>query len=40
LLRNGTMNISEIAEAVGFSSSSYLSKCFQDKYGCKPSEYK
>lgn len=40
LLRNGTMNISEIADAVGFSSSSYLSKCFQDKYGCKPSEYK
>jgi len=39
LLLEGTLNISEIADRVGFSSSSYLSKCFQERYGCKPSEY-
>lgn len=39
LLLEGTLNISEITDRVGFSSSSYLSKCFQERYGCKPSEY-
>ncbi|SES23812.1 helix-turn-helix domain-containing protein [Pedobacter rhizosphaerae] len=39
LLIQGQLNISQIADRVGFSSSSYLSKCFQDMYGCKPSEY-
>ena len=31
--------VTEIAERTGFSSSSYLSKCFQEMYGCRPSEY-
>lgn len=39
LLIEGEHNVSEIADQVGFSSSSYLSKCFQEKYGCKPSGY-
>jgi AraC-like DNA-binding protein/sugar lactone lactonase YvrE len=40
LLKRGNMSIGEIADAVGFCSSSYMSKCFQEKFGCKPSEYK
>lgn len=40
LIRHGSMSIGEIADAVGFCSSSYMSKCFQEKFGCKPSEYK
>jgi AraC-like DNA-binding protein/ligand-binding sensor domain-containing protein len=39
LILEGTFNISEITEKVGFSTSSYLSKCFQEMYGCRPSEY-
>lgn len=39
LLCEGQLSISEIAEQVGFSSASYLSKCFFEEYGCKPSEY-
>lgn len=33
------MSVSQVAELTGFSSSSYLSKCFQEMYGCRPSEY-
>lgn len=32
-------NISEIAFETGFSSPSYFTKCFQKKYGLKPSDY-
>lgn len=39
LILDGELSISEITERVGFSSSSYLSKCFQEMYGCRPSEY-
>lgn len=39
LLQEGGLNIADIAEKVGFSSSSYMSKCFQEMYGCRPSEY-
>ena len=39
LIRKGGMNMAEIAEQVGFSSASYMSKCFQEEFGCKPSEY-
>ncbi|MBX2951323.1 MAG: helix-turn-helix domain-containing protein [Leadbetterella sp.] len=39
LIIENELSIAEIAENVGFSSSSYLSKCFQQQYGCKPSEY-
>lgn len=39
LLQRGDMTVAEVAEATGFSSPSYFSKCFQKEYGCKPSEY-
>jgi hypothetical protein len=39
LILEGSLSITEIAERTGFSSSSYLSKCFQEIYGCRPSEY-
>jgi len=39
LILDGELSISEITERVGFSSPSYLSKCFQEMYGCRPSEY-
>ena len=39
LLKEGQLTVTEIAEATGFSSTSYMSKCFQERYGCRPSEY-
>ena len=39
LLKEGNLSISEIASRVGYSSSSYFSKHFQEAFGCKPSEY-
>ena len=39
LIMEGELSITEIAERVGFSSTSYMSKCFQQMYGCRPSEY-
>lgn len=39
LLLENELSITEIAETVGFSSTSYMSKCFQEMYGCRPSEY-
>lgn len=34
-----TMNVSQIAEQLGFSSVQYFSKCFKDAVGCSPSSY-
>lgn len=39
LLKESDMTITEIADATGFSTTSYMSKCFQERYGCRPSEY-
>lgn len=39
LLQENKLSISDIAMETGFSSSSYFSRCFQEMYGCKPSEY-
>ena len=39
LLKEGKLSITEIAEKTGFSSTSYMSKCFQERYGCKPSQF-
>ncbi|WP_308990428.1 helix-turn-helix domain-containing protein [Mariniflexile litorale] len=39
LLLEGDLTIAEIADRVGFSSSSYLSKCFREVYGYNPSKY-
>lgn len=38
LILNGT-RISEVAEQVGFTSSSYFAKCFKAQYGVLPKEY-
>lgn len=38
MLKNTQMTVSEIAYAVGFSSPSYFSKCYKDKFGTSPSE--
>jgi AraC-like DNA-binding protein len=37
LLEKNAGNVSEIAFETGFSSLSYFSKCFREKYGCLPS---
>ncbi|MDL2309939.1 response regulator [Parabacteroides sp. OttesenSCG-928-B22] len=39
LLRETDMNISEVAQKVGFSSRSYFAKNFKALYGISPSEY-
>lgn len=39
LLLEGELSITEIAVRTGFSSSSHMSKCFLERYGCRPSEY-
>lgn len=39
LLREGRFSVSEVMYMVGFSNSSYFSKCFQKAYGITPTEY-
>lgn len=39
LLRDGKVNITEIAFKVGYSSSSHFTKVFKDYYGMPPSKY-
>ena len=38
LLKEG-YSVAEVADLVGFSTSSYLSKCFQEEFGMRPSQY-
>lgn len=38
LLRAGSLNVSEVAHQVGFSSTSYFIKCFREAYGYPPGE--
>lgn len=40
LIKGNKGNISEIMYYVGFSSSSYFSRCFKNEFGMLPSEYK
>jgi len=40
LLREGEMNISEVAYSLGFSSPNYFSTAFRNKFGVSPKEYK
>lgn len=39
MLREQKLNISQVAFETGFSSTSYFSKCFTEKYGYSPSVY-
>lgn len=39
LLKEQRMSVNEIAEATGFSSPSYFTKCFKKEFGMLPSEY-
>ena len=38
LLKQG-VRITEVAERVGFTSSSYFAKCFKAKFDCLPKDY-
>ncbi|MEL7534583.1 MAG: AraC family transcriptional regulator, partial [Bacteroidota bacterium] len=38
MLQGSALTVSEIAYKVGFSSSSYFTKCFREEYGYTPSE--
>ena len=40
LISNTDLNISEIVYSLGFTSRSYFSKIFKEKFNCTPSEYK
>lgn len=40
LLKTTDLNISEIVYTIGFSSRSYFSKIFKERYNCSPVEYK
>lgn len=38
LLRNSSLNVSEVSHQVGFNSTSYFIKCFREYYGYPPGE--
>lgn len=40
MLKNGTLNVSEICYMSGFSSPAYFSKCFKSHYGVTPNDYR
>ena len=40
LIREGHLTMNEVAEHSGFSSASYMAKCFQEDLGKKPAEYR
>ncbi|MWB92880.1 helix-turn-helix domain-containing protein [Flavobacterium sp. GA093] len=40
LIRTSDLNISEIVYCIGFTSRSYFSKIFKEKFNCSPKDYK
>jgi transcriptional regulator GlxA family with amidase domain len=40
LIQTTSLTITEVAEQSGFSSASYMAKCFQEDLGKNPSELK
>ena len=40
LMHNSNLNISQIVYSIGFTSRSYFSKIFKEKYGISPNEFK
>ncbi|MCQ2096071.1 MAG: helix-turn-helix domain-containing protein [Bacteroidaceae bacterium] len=40
LLLTTDLTLSEVAEQAGFCNASHLARLFQEKYGCKPGDYK
>jgi len=40
LLESGHLNVSEVSFQIGMNDARYFSKCFKQKYGMTPSEYK
>lgn len=40
LIRTSNLNISEVVYSIGFTSRSYFSKIFKEKYHCNPSRYR
>lgn len=40
LLESGRFNVSEVSFQIGMNDARYFSKCFKQKYGVTPSEYK
>ena len=40
LLAKGGFSVAEVMYSVGFSNPSYFTRCFQERYGVAPSEYK
>ena len=39
MLKDKSVNISEVAYATGFSVPKYFTKCFKDEFGITPTEY-
>jgi len=40
MLAQGSATVTEIAFATGFSDSNHFSKCFKNKQGCSPREFR
>ncbi len=40
LLSNTSLSVEEILDAIGYHNSSYFYRCFREKYGCSPAEYR